>query len=294
MQNKTYKTNKRRQTVSKTKEMAIELTEQLLAQIDGYLKGSLSISESDAFKKRLLNEPELQEEVRLQQQLFDTLGTEEWHTIHQTNNKERLAALKSKIRSKEYQDLSANIRNAEVVYFNDQKNTGTSFRKYYRYIAAAAAIILFFGIYVTQMNSSYSSYYENHVDWSTELPSFVEKGQEKNAFLEGEIAFKQEKYNEAITFFQKVTPTDELYTSSLVYLGASYDILDQNEKAIATFKKLANVDDEYERSRGNWYLAMIHLKMENKDKAIEALQKNAKDVNSHKYDEAKILLRKLE
>lgn len=273
--------------------MAIELTEKLLAQIDGYLKGTLSIAESDAFKKRLQNEPELQEEVRLQQQLFDTLGTEEWHTIHAANNKERLAELKSKIRSKEYQNLSANIRNAETVYFN-QENKGRSFQKYYRYIAAAAAIILFFGIYVTQINSSYSSYYEDHINWSEELPSFTEKGQQKDFFYQGEVAFKQEKYKEAAAFFQKVTPTHELYTHSLVNLGASYDMLDENEKAIATFQKLASVDDVYENSKGNWYTAMMYLKMENKDKAIEALRKNIVDTESFKYDEAKILLRKLE
>lgn len=273
--------------------MAIELTERLLAQIDGYLKGTLPISESDTFKKRLQNEPELQEEVRLQQQLFDTLGTEEWHSIHAANNKERLAELKSKIRSKEYQNLSANIRNAETVYFNE-KTKGKSFQKYYRYIAIAAMIILFFGVYVTQMNSSYSSYYEDHVNWSKELSSFAEKGQQKDAFSQGEVAFKQEKYKEAVAFFQKVTPTHELYTHSLVNLGASYDILDDTEKAIEAFQKLASVDDAYESSKGNWYTAMMYLKMENKEKAIEALQKSIKGSESFKYDEAKILLRKLE
>ncbi|MFK7746838.1 MAG: tetratricopeptide repeat protein [Kordia sp.] len=272
--------------------MAIELTEQLLNQIDGYLRNTLSTTEKEAFEKRLRSEPEFKEEVRLQQQLFDILGKKEWYNIQQPENKERITELKSKIRSKEYQDLSTNIRNAEAAYISEETKV-KPLQKYYKYIAIAAVLILFFGIYTTQMNTAYSSYYETYVDWSG-LSSFAEKGSEKDAFTEGEIAFKQAKYKEAADFFQKVTPTYELYTNSLVYLGASYDLLNENEKAIATFQKLANVTDPYERSKGNWYTAMLYLKMENKEKAMEALQKNTKITERFKSDETTVLLNKLE
>ncbi|AXG71936.1 tetratricopeptide repeat protein [Kordia sp. SMS9] len=271
--------------------MAIELTKELLAQIDGYLRNTLSTTEKEAFEKRLHDEPEFQEEVRLQQQLFDILGKKEWYTIQKSENKERIAELKSKIRSKEYQGLSANIRNAEAAYLNENTKV-KPLQKYYKYMAIAAVLILFFGIYITQMNTSYSSYYETYVDWS-ELPSFVEKGSEKDIFILGETAFKQKKYEEALTIFQKITPTDEFYTHSLVYLGASYDLLDENEKAIATFQKLANAADPYIRSKGNWYTAMLYLKMENKEKAMEALQKNAKITERFKSDETTMLLNTL-
>ncbi|WP_298513227.1 tetratricopeptide repeat protein [uncultured Kordia sp.] len=274
--------------------MAIELTEQLLTQIDGYLKDTLSIVEKEAFEKRLRSEPELQEEVRLQQQLFDILGNEEWHTIQRPEHKERLTALKSKLRSKEYQDLSASIRNAEQAYLTDEVKVHP-LKKYYRHVAFAASIIVFFGIYFTQMNaSSYRSLYEDHVNWSQELPSFVEKGQQKDIFLQGETAFKQKNYKEASVFFEKVTPSHELYNYSLQYLGAAFDKLDENDKAIAAFQKLASVNDPHERSKGNWYTAMIYLKMEQKDKAIAELQKLVKDTDSYKYTAAKALLDKLE
>lgn len=272
--------------------MAIELTEELLAQIDGYLKETLSAAEKEAFEQRLQNEPELQEEVRLQQQLFDIIGKEQWHTIERLQYEERITKLKSKLRSSEYQNLSANLRNAEKVYLEENTKVNP-FKKYYRYIAVAAAIIIFFGIYMTQTNVSLHSYYETYVNWS-DLPSFVEKGQEQNTFLQGEEAFKQKNYTEAIAYFQKILPTDELYTNGLVYIGGAYDLLNENDKAIATFQKLASVDDKYERSRGNWYIAMIYLKMENKEKAIEALQKNTDNTDNFNYQKAKVLLRKLE
>ena len=40
----------------------------------------------------------------------------------------------------------------------------------------------------------------NNVNWS-ELPSFVEKGDQENAFAKGEIAFKEGNYKEAIAIF---------------------------------------------------------------------------------------------
>lgn len=272
--------------------MAIEPTEQLLAQIDAYLQGKLTGIESQTFEKRLQQEPDLQEEVRLQQQLFDTLGAEKWHSIQRTKNKERLAELKSKLRSKEYQDLSENIRNAETVYFNENDKV-RPFQKYYRYFAIAGVVVLFFGIYFSQLNTSYSSYYEANVDWQ-ELPSFAEKGQQNDAFAKGEIAFKKEDYKVAAEQFAVVETSDELYTNSLTYLGASYDELNQNEKAIATFKKLATVDESHESSKGYWYEALIHLKNNNKEKAITALNKSIEKDTNFKYQEAKVLLRKLE
>ncbi|MEM6717739.1 MAG: tetratricopeptide repeat protein [Bacteroidota bacterium] len=271
--------------------MAIELTEQLLAQIDGYLKETLSITERAAFEQRLQNEPELKEEVRLQQQLFDIIGKEQWHTIERMEHKDRIAELTSKLRSSEYQDLSANLRNAEKAYLEETSKV-SPFKKYYRYIAVAAAIIIFFGMYFTQMRSSYRSYYETYVNWS-DLPSYVEKGQEENTFLQGETAFKQENYQQAILFFQKMLPTYELYNASLLYIGAAYDQLDENDKAIAAFQQLASVEDSYERSKGIWYTAMLYLKIEDKEKAVSALMKLVADEENYNYEKAKVLLEEL-
>lgn len=272
--------------------MAIKLTEQLLAQIDSYLHHTLSTSDAEAFEQRLRDEPELQEEVRLQQQLFNILGKEEWYTIQRHEHKERLASLKSKLRSKEYQDLSASVRNAEKAYLEETTKVH-SFKKYYRYIAVVAAIIIFFGIYVTQTNSSLQSYYETYVNWS-DLPSIVEKGQNQNTLIDGEKAFTQKNYPKAIEAFQKVTATNEFYNHSLLYLGAAYDQLDKNDKAIETFQKLATVTDVYERSRGNWYTAMMYLKIQNKEKAVSLLRTLTKDPENYKYEEARVLLDALE
>jgi hypothetical protein len=273
--------------------MASRLTEKLLADIERYLKSEMTGIELTMFENNLKEDAELRSELRLQIELSEAMGNEgDYSLFKQKLNREEIDKLKSKLRSKEYQDLSANIRNAEEVYFSEQ-SPSRSFKKYYRYFAIAGMIILFFGIYFSQMNTSYNSYYEANVDW-TELPSFVEKGQQKDAFAKGEIAFKKEDYKAAAEQFAIVETSYDLYTNSLIYLGASYDKLDQNDNAIAAFQKLAAVDESYESSQGYWYEAMMHLKMNNKEKAITALQKSVEKETNFKYQEAKVLLRKLD
>jgi len=272
--------------------MASRLTEKLLADIERYLKSEMTGIELTMFENNLKEDAELRSELRLQIELSEAMGNKsDYSLFKQKLNREEIDKLKSKLRSKEYQDLSASIRNAEQVYFNEQSSS-KSFKKYYRYFAIAGVFILFFGIYFSQLDTSYNSYYEANVDWST-LTSFTEKGQQKDAFVKGELAFKKEDYKVAAEQFAIVEASHELYLYSLLNLGASYDILNENEKAIAAFQKLASVDDSYESSQGYWYEAMIHLKMNHKEKAITALNKCIENEANFKYQKAKVLLRKL-
>ncbi len=271
--------------------MASRLTEQLLADMKRYLTGEMTGLELKKFEDTLKEDAELREEFRLEIELSEAIGNNnEYSLFKEKLNREEVAKLKSKLRSKEYQDLSANIRNAERVYFSEQSKV-RPIQKYYRYLAIAGVIVLFFGIYFSQMNTSYSSYYDSYADWST-LPSFIEKGK-LTTFTKGELAFKKEDYQDAVEQFAAVETTDELYAYSLLYLGASYDKLNQNDNAIAAFQKLSNVDDSYESSKGYWYGALLHLKSNDKEKAITALKKSVENEDNFKYQEAKVLLRKL-
>lgn len=271
--------------------MASKLTAVLLADMERYVKNEMTGLELKMFEEKLKEDAELRSELRIQIELFEAIGNTSTYSVFQEKlNRAEVEKLKTKLRSKEYQDLSANIKNAEKVYFSEQSKV-RSFQKYYRYFAIAAVLVLFFGIYFSQVNSSYSSYYDSYVDYST-LPSFIEKGN-LTTFTKGELAFKKEDYTTAVEQFSAVETSNELYVHSLLYLGASYDKLNQNDKAIAVFQKLASVDDSYESSKGYWHEALLHLKNNNKEKALLALEKStAKNVN-YNYQKAKVLLRKL-
>ncbi|MBC8754618.1 tetratricopeptide repeat protein [Kordia sp. YSTF-M3] len=272
--------------------MASKLTAMLLADMERYLKGEMTGLELQKFEQKLKEDAELRSELRIQIELFEAVGNNSDYSVFQEKlNREEVDKLKSKLRSKEYQDLSANIKNAEKVYFSEQSKV-RPFQKYYRYLAIAGVIVLFFGIYFSQMNPSYSSYYDSYVDYST-LPSFIEKG-EVTTFTKGELVFKKEDYQAAAEYFAAIETSNELYPHSLLWLGASYDKLNQNDKAITTFQKLSKVADPYLSSKGYWYEALIHLKDNDKEKAMKALEKSTEDEDNFNFQEAKVLLRKLD
>ncbi len=166
-----------------------------------------------------------------------------------------------------------------------------SLKKYKTYFLIVGISIFSVTLSFSQQNTTYRSYYESNVDW-TNLPSFYQEGRQQDAFSKGETAFRKKAYKSAVAHFSAVKPSHQLYANSLVYLGASYDKLNQNDKAIAAFKQLTKQTSLYVITTGYWYEAMIHLKVGNKEKAIEALE-NVKYKKHYRYETAKIIVSKL-
>jgi len=152
-----------------------------------------------------------------------------------------------------------------------------SLKKYKTYFLIVGISIFSVTLSFSQQNTTYRSYYESNVDW-TNLPSFYQEGRQQDAFSKGETAFRKKAYKSAVAHFSAVKPSHQLYANSLVYLGASYDKLNQNSLYVIT--------------TGYWYEAMIHLKVGNKEKAIEALE-NVKYKKHYRYETAKIIVSKL-
>lgn len=272
--------------------MASELTEALLAEMNRYLNDEMDELERKRFEQKLENDEQLKKELTLEKELRDALNENSDYTLFSGNQQnEELSALKTKLRSDEYQELSNTIKSVGKEYLENEEAAKPR-KNYYKYISIAAVLVLCFGIYFSQIKTSLDSYYEANVNWS-ELPSFTEKGQQEDLFSQGEIAFKASNYEEAIAKFTQIETTHELYVHSLQYLGASYDLLNKNDEAIATFQKLASIGTTREHSKGNWYEALIHLKNNDKEKAIAALEKSAKNTRAFKHKEAKKLIEEI-
>lgn len=272
--------------------MASELTEALLAEMNRYLNDEMNELERKRFERKLENDEKLRKELSLEKELRDVLNDNDDYTLFSGNQQnEELTKLKTKLRSDEYQELSNTIKSVGKEYLENEEATKPR-KNYYKYISLAAVLVLFFGIYFSQINTSLDSYYEANVNWS-ELPSFIEKGQQEDLFSQGELAFKASNYEKAISKFSKIEPSHESYVFSLQYLGASYDLLNKNDEAIVTFQKLTSIGNTFQHSKGNWYEALIHLKNNDKEKAIVALEKSAKNTRAFKHKEAKKLLEEI-
>ena len=130
------------------------------------------------------------------------------------------------------------------------------------------------------------SYYKKYAQWN-DLPSFIEKGVAANLFVKGELLFKEKKYQEAITTLSTIDSKDVYYPFALMYIGASYDKLNENAKAIATFLRLSQLTSFEEYSKGYWYEFLIHLKMSNQEEAKKVQSIILKDSSNYNYAIAK-------
>ena len=261
--------------------MGSNLTIEKLDQIDQYLKGLLSETDHLAFEKLIIEDQELQTEVMIQKQLFEINGLPTVELPINTINEKEVLHYKQQLQSKDIIDLSTKIREIGQNHIQQKSKARQNYFKYY--IAASIAIV--FGTFLFfNSNSSLENYYTDNVNWE-ELPSFIDKGQPENDFTNGELLFKKGEYIKAIESFSKIDSTYELYPYSLMYIGASYDQLNENDKAIEAFDLLSKLTSFQESSRGYWYKMLIYLKQNNKEKALEMkniILKNSENFNYNK------------
>ncbi|CAM1364117.1 tetratricopeptide repeat protein [Tenacibaculum xiamenense] len=264
--------------------MEVELTEALLKKIDDYIQGNLTTEDRLAFEKDIEESDSLKNEVQLQKELIILIGKEEWVNFRNNDKNEELQALREQLRSKAFQDASKKIREIGINDYKGKKSDKN--KKLFYKISIAATILVLIGLFFMNRNSGLDSYYNEYSNWKTELPSFVTKNDNTSIFNQAEIAFRNKNYKEALKYFNSISKEDRLYPYSIMYKGAIYEVLNENDKAIAAFDRLINLNDFEEYSRGYWYQLLVYLKLNNKDKVKELLKIILKDSKNYKYREA--------
>lgn len=271
--------------------MGSAITIEILEQIDRYLNGELSENETIAFEELIAKDVQLANEVSIQKQLFALHGKATKNSISQEIDKEAVQLLKEKLKTEELQALSTKIRKlgqAQIIASTTNKRK----KNYALYaIAATIAIVFTTTLFLINATPSLDTYYKDNVNWE-ELPSFAVKGENENSFDKAEIFFKKKEYNNAITTFKTIPTNNELYPYSLLYIGASYEQLNENEKALATFDSLTKLTSFEEYSKGYWYQLLVYLKLGDREKAIEMKTIILQDKSNYNYN--KVVEMKLE
>lgn len=253
--------------------------------IDQYLRDTLSETEKKAFEKRIATEENLQEEIVIHQQLL-AIHEQKQVSLANSSYPKELALMKKKLREENYVKLSQKIKaigkNQQQIATHRLKRKKTV---NWFYSVAASLVVLIGLFFIFNKPKDLPNYYENYVNWE-ELPSFTVKGDPEELFEKGEIFFKNKEYKNAVATLAIIEPEDKWYPFALLYLGASYDQLNENEKAIATFQKLASLTTSEEYSKGYWYQLLLYLKTNQKEKALEMKTKILANPNHYKYKEA--------
>jgi len=270
--------------------MGHDLTAEELEVIDHYLQKKLSDAEIQAFEERLGNETEFREAFLIQKQAYLVLNESEWGTISPTNDQKELDKYRKLLRSEELQKSSASIRSIGQEFTAETKQPNR-----FRIGAIAAALVTLITVTAILWGSepTLPELYAENVAWQN-LNSFVEKGTNNSAITNGTTYFKNEQYEQALNSFNAIGQDDPFYAISLIYRGACYDRLGDTQNAIATFEELTVQSNSLEFSKGYWYLAMMYLKLDDREKAIEYLSISAGNSEYFNYTKARSLLKELE
>lgn len=268
--------------------MGSAITIEILEQIDRYLKGELSENETIAFEELIAKEAQLADEVSIQKQLFALHGKATKISISQDVDREAIQLLKEKLKTEELQALSTKIRKLGQAHIT--ASTTTKRKKNYLLYAVAATMAIVFTTTLFFINAtpSLDTYYKDNLNWN-ELPSFAVKGENENSFNQGEIFFKKKEYNKAITTFKTIPTNNEFYPYALLYIGASYEQLNENEKALTTFNSLTKLTTSEEYSKGYWYQLLVYLKLGNREQAIEMKSIILQDKSNYNYNKAVVM-----
>lgn len=239
--------------------------------INRYIRDELTEAEQEFLNERL-KDAAFQEELNLQKSLqkaFQVSGRE---------------VLKSR-----FQQLETNRVNEKKTTSQDSPGRVISIN---RWLIAAASVLLlvaawwYFAPGTSTPDQLYAQYYEPYPN----VVAPIQKGEpSENQFVRPYQLYERQEYREAIEGFLKL-PNGEI--SAQFYLALSYLALEQPD-CIEPLESLSRHKGGWQQA-ATWYLALAHLKFENVDYSKELLESIKKNKAHPFYNQAKILLEKLE
>lgn len=237
------------------------MNEERYILFDQYLQEELTVTEKTDFEKQLAEDPEFASEFEtfkaVQLQLENKFGFET-----------------------EREAFKENLTQISEKHFNNSKPKVVLMRPWY--LAAAASVIILFGLFFFDYNQNPTFNDYNHPGQA----HFTERSTGNANLLQAEKAFNSRKFKDAISFFEaalKDTKTPEIQ----YYYGVSLLETSQYQKAEAVFNELKASSPIY-KDKSLWNLAIMKLKQKDYKGCKQILQTISQDYED--YDEVQELL----
>lgn len=261
-------------------------------EIDAYLDGNMSEDGVIAFEKKMEKDPELKEDVLLQESLRQSFNEDDWSTISNDTDNEKLQSIKSVLRNEDTIAISSTIKSVGASYINTNEPRKTKNNtRFYIQLAIAAVVIMLFALPFL-IRTGATNYYDQYANWE-QLPSLRTKGDAQTKIIEGESLYLSQQYEEAIQYFENtIDVNDSYYSYALIYLGASYFHMDNTQKAHQTYDLLID-SNTLQSSYGYWYKLLLYLKNDDTQKIKEMLDLILSNPDHYNYDKAKELEKEL-
>lgn len=239
------------------------MNEERYILFDQYLQGEMTVEEKDNFEKQLSEDHELSSE-------FETF-------------KEVQLRLKTKFEFEEEKEaFKANLTTISDTHFNTSKPKVVVMRPWY--LAAAASVIILFGLFFFDYNNPSFADYDN-----PETASFVERGDTDTALIGAQTAFNDGKYAAAIPLFEEILKENKTPEIQYFY-GVSLLEESKYPKAESVFSELRSGTSAY-KDKATWSLALSKLKQKKYTECKEILETISQDYEN--YDDVEKLLDEL-
>lgn len=258
--------------------------------IDGELQGEALLQ----FEKLLKTDADLQEEVRFQKEIFTALKAKSEFEAEKEEVISFLEGLEKKVDLSNIEDEKPEIIAAEkqtkIEPTSQTVTQPTILRKLLPFatLAAAAAVLLFVlapwksNLTGSQLaNQNFQTFSLESLRSSTDSQSILEKAKK---------AYTQNEFQLAITTFEDYLKENPKSPDIWLAKGSSEYKLDKLDNAILSFQEAQKRNPDY-KPLAHWYLALCHLKKEDKTKAKSFLNKIMK--GEENYEEAQKLLKTL-
>ncbi len=241
------------------------------ASIEQYLANEMAPSERAAFRKELLSNPDLANELKLSQSIDSAIA------------KDDIIDLRQKLVTA----INANhIVKAEVPVIR------MSARKIWY---AAASVLVLCAVAATlflQTNRNisndalFSQYYTSE--------NIVDQTRGDQNILEAVIKFQQKDFASASVLFKNIIDKDNSNIAVLFYYGIANIETHNYDNSIKAFNTIIKQNDNLYIEHAEWYLGLCYLKNNQKEKAIDQFMVVASNPDNFHRQEAKNILEKLQ
>ncbi len=213
--------------------------------ITKYLDGELDTISSARFEEDLLKDYDLQMELNLYKEVFESIADHEVMDIRARLNSLHEPAM---------QEL--------------KKNSSRPLRRTVRYAVTAASVALLLGIGLFSLikESNFPDKFLTAYD-----VTMVHRSADINLDLTLQEAldkYENKEYREAVILFEKVLEYDPGMLSTQLYAGISYIEIKEYKHAEGSLKKIIDQNDNLFIEQAEWYMGFCYLMTDRREKAI--------------------------
>ncbi|WP_299683451.1 tol-pal system YbgF family protein [uncultured Tenacibaculum sp.] len=268
-----------------------------IKEIDRYFDGEMNADEKATFENQLTIDEDLNRTFLLQKEMRSIYDEDEWSFND-----------RSSLKTQRAQDIQEYLKSDEIIHVksviqdvvaNSKSSKTPRIRQLYTKLSIAASILVLVSVsYITFFKQNYDNsalfdtYYKEEIK---AFPSTIDRNDANNLLNKGQLYFEEKNYSDAVNSllaYQKESNA-EVNPLSYSFCGFSYLALNDINNAEKQFDLLKN-SNTLQAKKANWYLALTHLKTDDKTKLKVALLEITSDTKNYNYNKAKKLLDKID